>query len=136
MREDVKVGAEDLLSFPDTGGNITEVGLRNNISVATQYLSAWMQGYGAVAINNLMEDVATAEIARAQLWQWIKCEAKLDDGRTITADLYEQIRKEELEKLGGADKDRLGDAAEIMDKLVLCETFTDFLTHLAYAKLD
>ena len=136
LREDVKVSAEDLLSFPKTGGNITEAGLRNNISVATQYLSVWMQGYGAVAINNLMEDVATAEIARAQLWQWIRCEAKLDDGRTITSDLYKQIRKEELEKLGGADKDRLGDAAEIMDKLVLSDTFTDFLTHLAYDKLD
>ncbi len=73
LREDVKVSAEDLLSFPQTGGNITEEGLRNNISVATQYLSFWMQGYGAVAINNLMEDVATAEIARAQLWQWIRC---------------------------------------------------------------
>ena len=136
LREDVKVGAANLLSFAQTGGNITEDGLRNNISVAILYLSAWLQGNGAVAINNLMEDTATAEIARAQLWQWIRCEAKLADGRTITADLYEQIRREELEKLGGAEQGRLGDAAEIMDQLVLSETFTDFLTHLAYDKLD
>ena len=115
---------------------ITEGGVRLNVSVALQYLNAWLNGNGAAAINNLMEDAATAEISRSQLWQWIRHGAKMSDGYIITPDLYEGIRNEELAKLGGRDVERYRDAAEILDKLVLSEQFVDFLTLVAYDYLD
>jgi malate synthase len=83
-----------------------------------------------------MEDTATAEIARSQIWQWIHHRAKLDDGRPITGALYEQIRDEELAKLGGPESGRLREAVEILDPLILDETFTEFLTYRAYEYLD
>jgi malate synthase len=132
MREDVSVEAGDLLSLDQTPGTITEEGLRLNVNVALQYLNAWLLGNGAAAINNLMEDTATAEISRAQLWQWIQTEATLEDGRTITTELYETIRSEELETLGGRDQQRYADAAAILDELVLSDEFIAFLTHIAY----
>ena len=101
LREDVHVTAADLLDLADRrAGAITEAGFRGNVSVALQYLNSWLRGNGAAAINNLMEDAATAEISRAQLWQWINAGATLDDGRPITGALYEQVRDEELGKLG------------------------------------
>ena len=135
LREEVQVEARDLLNAQVPGGSITEAGLRNNVSVALQYLNSWLLGNGAAAIYNLMEDVATAEISRAQLWQWMHRNAQLDDGRRVTKDLYEEIREEELSKLGGREAGRYREAAEILDGLATKEEFTEFLTIPAYRYL-
>ncbi len=135
-REDVQVRAEDLLNFEVPGGKVTEAGLRNNISVALQYLNQWLLGNGAAAIFNLMEDAATAEISRAQLWQWVHRQATLEDGRPVTPELYQKIKEEELAKLGGREVGRYKEAEEILDKLVLSEEFIEFLTLVAYDYLD
>jgi malate synthase len=134
-RDDVSVTAEQLLDLRVPGGEITEGGVRQNVSVALQYLDAWLQGTGAAAIANLMEDTATAEISRAQLWQWLHQGARLADGRVIDEGLYAAVRDEELAKLGGRGTGRLGDATEILDQLVLSEEFAPFLTEIAYPKL-
>ncbi len=136
LREDVRVTARDLLDVRVPGGRITEAGLRNNLSVALQYLDSWLRGQGAAAIFNLMEDTATAEISRAQLWQWRFHAATLDDGRLVTKELYEQIRNEELAKLGSEATGRLREAREILDRLVLTDEFTEFLTLIAYDYID
>ncbi|PYQ56220.1 MAG: malate synthase A [Acidobacteria bacterium] len=136
LREDVEVTKSQLLDFRVDGGKITENGVRANVGIALQYLDAWLQGQGAVGIHNLMEDTATAEISRVQLWQWIWNDARLDDGRQVTADLYRQIRDQELAALGGPGRGRLYDAAEILDRLVLNEKLEPFLTIPAYQYLD
>ncbi|HYX23782.1 MAG TPA: malate synthase A [Thermoanaerobaculia bacterium] len=136
LRDDVEVTEDQLLDFRVNGGKITENGVRANVEIALQYLDSWLQGQGAVGIHNLMEDTATAEISRAQLWQWIWNDAVLDDGRQLTADLYRQIRDEELAALGGPGRGRLHDAAEILDGTVLSEDFVPFLTIPAYRYLD
>ncbi|MEA2560259.1 MAG: malate synthase [Acidobacteriota bacterium] len=136
LREDVDVSAADLLDFRVEGGQVTEDGVRANINIALQYLDAWLQGVGAAAIHNLMEDAATAEISRTQLWQWVWNEAPLADGRRMSAELYRQILDEELAKLGGMDKGRLRDAANLLDELVLGREMQPFLTTLAYRYLD
>ncbi|HYH45721.1 MAG TPA: malate synthase A [Thermoanaerobaculia bacterium] len=136
LRGDVRVEAGQLLDFRVAEGKVTEQGVRHNVAVALQYLDAWLQGQGAVGIYNLMEDTATAEISRAQLWQWIQRGARLADGRTVTTELYRMAREEELAKLGGAGAGRLGDAAEILDELVLAPEFLPFLTIRAYQYLD
>ncbi|WP_439116325.1 malate synthase A [Paludifilum halophilum] len=136
-REDVRVTAEDLRRVPQ--GNITEEGLRNNISVGLQYIEAWLRGYGAVAINHLMEDAATAEIARAQVWQWIRHpEGILEDGRKVTVELFRKMMEEELAKI----RERIGEksfaegrfeeAKELFDQLTIQEAFEDFLTIPGY----
>jgi malate synthase len=135
LREDVTVGAADLLR--PVGGSVTEAGLRGNIRVGLLYLAAWLGGNGCVPIDNLMEDAATAEIARAQLWQWIRHpQARLDDGREISADLYLALRDEIVAGLSaGLDAERLallGEAAALMDRLTLDDQFADFLTLDAY----
>ena len=136
LREDVAVGAGELVSLDQSGGSVSEAGLRANISVALQYINSWLNGIGAAAINNLMEDAATAEISRGQIWQWIQHSAELDDGRSVTSELYESLRDEELASLGGSEESRYGDAVEILDQLVLNEEFTEFLTLPAYEYLD
>lgn len=136
LREDVQVTAAQLGKVGVPEGKITEAGMRLNINVALQYLDAWLQGNGAAAIYNLMEDTATAEISRAQLWQWIKNEAHLEDGRTITRALYAEMRTEEQHKLGLPRGSRLLDAALILDKLVMRDEFIEFLTFPAYTYLD
>jgi malate synthase len=136
LRAEVQADARQLVDPEVPGGKITEAGLRLNVSVALQYLNSWLLENGAAAINNLMEDAATAEISRAQLWQWIQTASKLDDGRPITAALYQQTRDEELARLGGARHERYGVAVALLDALVLGETFEDFLTIPAYAFLD
>jgi malate synthase len=136
QRDDVQVTARDLLDVRVPGGEITEAGFRNDVSVGLQYLDSWLQGQGAAAIFNLMEDTATAEIARAQLWQWCHHHASLADGRPVTADLYRQVRDEEVERLGGRGRGRLAEAVEILDRLVLDDQFTEFLTFIAYDYLD
>jgi malate synthase len=128
----------ELLDLRVPGGAVTEAGARLNVSVALQYLDAWLRGNGAAAINNLMEDAATAEISRSQLWQWRATGVPLDDGRALTADRYRAIRAQELEALArsGADPGaRLDDAAVLLDRLVLEDEFTEFLTLPAYDRL-
>ena len=136
-RDEVHVSAIELLDFAVPGGRVTENGVRLNVSVALQYLDAWMAGNGAAAINNLMEDAATAEISRSQLWQWRVGRAQMDDGRFVSGDLYTTIRDEELASLGAPDggNGHLGDAAELLDDLVLNDRFTEFLTIPAGALL-
>ena len=134
-RADVQVAAAQLCDPRIPGATVTEAGVRLNIDVALQYLGAWLQENGAVAIHNLMEDAATAEISRAQLWQWIQAGTTLDDGRPVTAELYQRIRVEELARLGGAASGRTGDAAALLDRLVLSDAFEEFLTIPAYSLL-
>jgi malate synthase len=139
-REDVDISAADLLAVPDTPGSVSRDGVRQNINVALQYLSAWLDGWGAAAIDNLMEDAATAEISRSQLWQWRHNQVPLTDGGTMSADLYAEIRDQELAALrGDADAPftaRLHDAVALLDALVLSDHFTGFLTLPGYTKLD
>ncbi|MGB8953756.1 MAG: malate synthase A [Tumebacillaceae bacterium] len=131
-REDVIVTARDLLEVPR--GPITEAGLRLNISVGVQYISAWLRGAGAVPIFNLMEDAATAEISRAQVWQWIRHPAGvLEDGRNVTADLFRQLLDEELAKLPA--KSEAAQAGELFAALTLNDQFVDFLTVPGYEYL-
>jgi malate synthase len=129
--------AGELLDVRIEGGQITEAGVRTNVSVALQYLASWLAGDGAAAINNLMEDAATAEISRSQLWQWRRHRAALDDGRPMSADLFTAIRDDELGRLQSSAPDyRWTDAAALLDDLVLSEEFTEFLTVPAYRLLD
>jgi malate synthase len=135
LREDVVIDTDDLLR--PIRGTITEDGLRGNIRVALLYLSAWLGGNGCVPIDNLMEDAATAEISRAQLWQWIRhSEARLDDGTPITAELYRTARDEIVESLltdaGDHQQALLREAASLMDRLTLDDEFATFLTLDAY----
>ena len=138
-RDDVQVAAADLLDFGVPGGRVTEAGVRLNVSVAIQYLASWLGGNGAAAINNLMEDAATAEISRSQLWQWRTNGTRLDDGRVVTGDLYAAIRDEELARLrrgGGPGVGLLDAAAGVLDDLVLAADCAEFLTVPAGALLD
>jgi malate synthase len=135
-RAEVKVTAAQLVDAAIPGGKITEAGFRLNVDVALQYINSWLLENGAAAIHNLMEDAATAEISRAQLWQWIRHGATLSDGRQATRALYETIRTEELARLGGPTAGRYKDAAALLDTMVLSEDFPDFLTLPAYALLD
>ncbi len=139
-REDVQVSAADLLATPE--GPITEEGLRVNIRVGVQYIAAWLGGLGAVPLYNLMEDAATAEISRAQVWQWIRHpRGVLDDGRKVTVDLYRQMQEEELAKLRATFGDaayaerHLPAAARLFEAITTSEIFVDFLTLPAYAQL-
>src|SRR5512135_2558238 len=139
LREDVHVTAEQLLAARETPGTITEEGLRNDVGVGIQYIESWLRGNGAAAINNLMEDAATAEIARSQVWQWVRARARLDDGRPVTADLVRRIEDEELAKVraaGGPADGTLKEAREIFEQVALSEEFVEFLTLPAYEHLD
>jgi malate synthase len=136
LREDVVVGPADLLDVAVPGGQVTEAGVRQNVSVGLQYLDSWLRGTGAAAIFDLMEDAATAEISRSQLWQWRTQGVRLDDGRPVDSALYATVRDEELAKLGGRGAGRLAEATELLDRLVLGDDYPDFLTLEAYALLD
>jgi malate synthase len=136
VRDDVRVSDGDLLDLRVPGGKTTEAGVRNNVSVALQYLASWLAGSGAVAIFNLMEDAATAEISRAQLWFWLHRGGTLDDGRAVSAALYRAIRDDEAAKLDGLPAaTHLAQAIAILDQLVESDDFVDFLTHPAYEHL-
>jgi malate synthase len=128
----VQVAGRELIDLTVPGGTVSEAGVRNNVSVALQYLESWLRGTGAVAIFNLMEDAATAEISRSQLWQWRRNVARLTDGTSFTADVYQRIQREELAKLPNGQGNLFGKAAEILDRLVLSEQLEDFLTQPAY----
>jgi malate synthase len=140
-RDDVRVGAADLLKF-EPEAPITERGLRLNINVATQYIGAWLAGQGAVPIFNLMEDAATAEISRSQIWQWIRSpKGKLDDGRKVTKEMVAAMIPQELAKIRdllGADfsAGRYEEAASIVGDLVRADAFVEFLTLPAYERID
>jgi malate synthase len=136
LREDVVVTADQLLDLRVPDGRVTEAGLRANIRVALAYLDSWLRGNGAAAIDNLMEDAATAEIARSLLWLWRARGTALDDGRAVDDALYRGIRDEELARLGGVGEGRLAEATEILDSLVVTDTPPDFLTLPAYSRLD
>jgi malate synthase len=137
QRDDVEIRRDQLLDVRVPDGRITEAGLRNNVSVALQYLAAWLGGSGAVAINNLMEDAATAEIARSQLWQWIRHGAKTESDEPVTVARCRAILREESERLAaeGGDSARLASAGELLDGLFSAEIFPEFLTLSAYQKL-
>lgn len=138
-REDVEVTAKDLIQPPV--GTITEEGLRKNINVGILYIESWLRGNGAAAIYHLMEDAATAEISRTQVWQWIHNAATLEDGRTITYELYRQFLPEELDKMKdyvGAEQFENGkfeEATDLFDRLVKDKEFIEFLTLPAYELL-
>jgi malate synthase len=139
LREDVKVTGPELIDLSGIAHTVTEAGLRNNISVSLQYLSAWLGGSGAVAIFNLMEDVATAEIARSQIWQWINNAVVLDNGATITRELVDEIAATETEQLRAGlsadDAERLDRAHALLRELVLTSNYAEFLTLSAYPML-
>ncbi|ULT57441.1 malate synthase A [Neobacillus drentensis] len=139
-QQKITITAADLLEVPN--GTITEEGVRTNINVGIQYVASWLNGRGAAPIHNLMEDAATAEISRAQLWQWIRHpKGSLDDGRKVTAEMYEQLKQEELEKIKlevGAENfesGRFTEAVQLFDRLILNDKFIDFLTLPGYQQL-
>jgi malate synthase len=138
QRDDVEPEPHSLLLTGIVDGRITLDGVRNNVSVALQYLEAWLQGNGAVAINNLMEDAATAEISRAQLWQWIRHRSPLQDDGEMNPDVYCRVRDEEMAKLAAEREDTrdLECARKLLDDLVLSREFAEFLTLAAYPLLD
>jgi malate synthase len=140
LREDVRVTAKDLLELP--GGTITEGGLRNNVGVAIQYMASWLSGTGSVPINHLMEDAATAEISRTQIWQWVHHpRGVLDDGRKVMIGLFRQIEKEELDnirKTVGAKHFNSGNyekAACLLAEIITDDNLAEFLTLKAYEEL-
>jgi malate synthase len=141
-REDVKVEPSQLLDVVVPGGAVTEAGVRNNVAVSLRYVESWLRGTGAVAIFNLMEDTATAEIARAQIWQWSHQRAALGDGRVVDRELVRHLEAEELERLlselgdAGLGDGRAKEAAELFDNVALSAEFVDFLTLPAYEKLE
>jgi malate synthase len=139
-REEVSVTAKDLIAVPE--GDISEEGLRVNIDVGIQYLESWLRGVGCVPIYNLMEDAATAEISRSQVWQWIRHGAKLNDGRPVTADLVRKTISEELSKISshiGAQsyaKSKFDLAGKLFEEMMTKPEFTEFLTLVAYEHID
>ena len=135
-RDDVRVSPDQLLDVAVAGGNISEAGLRTNVDVALQYLDAWLRGSGAVAIHNLMEDAATAEISRSQLWQWLTHRVAVDGSGTMSANVYRQIREQVVAELRQSvpPESRLNDAAALLDELVLGD-WQDFLTVPGYRLL-
>jgi malate synthase len=135
-RAEVAVQPAELLDLRVPGGVVTEAGIRANVRVALAYLDNWLRGNGAAAIDNLMEDAATAEIARSLLWHWRTRAVRLGDGRVMDATLYAGIRDQELARLGGPGEGRLGAAVALLDRLVLDDTFTEFLTLGAYPMLE
>lgn len=141
-RDEVNITADDLLNFKIPGGEITEAGLRHDISVALQYLESWLSGTGAVGIYNLMEDAATAEISRALVWQWLQnTDARLADGREVTTELYRSCLSQEQEKIRSIVGDeryssgKFDLARQIFEKLVTEDNFTEFLTLISYKHL-
>ena len=137
QRPDVNVAAKDLLAFQPSAP-ITEAGVRNNISVGIQYLGAWLAGNGCVPVLNLMEDAATAEISRSQIWQWIRSpKGVLDDGRKVTVALFRELLGDELKKVKAAGAEgRLDEAAALFEQITANDTYVEFLTLPAYGRID
>jgi malate synthase len=139
-RADVSVTAQELLAVPD--GEITEKGLRTNINVGVLYLESWLRGAGCVPLYNLMEDAATAEISRAQVWQWIRHGARLSDGRTVTRELVQTILKEEMDSIQNAvgndafASGRYDTASKLFAEIMMSDNFVEFMPSFAYDFLD
>jgi malate synthase len=142
-RDDVRVGQRELLDIASTPGDCTEEGLRNDVNVGIQYISSWLRGQGAAPIFNLMEDAATAEIARSQVWQWVHNGVKLAEGQTVTTDLVRRTATEELDKI----REQVGDeffwnegrpeqSRALFEQVALADEFIEFLTIPAYEQLD
>jgi malate synthase len=145
QRPDVDVGRDELLDLAATPGSITEEGLRNDVNVGIQYISSWLRGNGAAAIYGLMEDAATAEIARSQVWQWIRHGVELEDGRAVTPELVRELETSELEKIRAEIGDdewferegRPQESRELFESVALTgDDFVEFLTLPAYERLD
>jgi len=137
QRPDVSVDSRALLDMRIPGGEITEAGLRSNISVGIQYIESWLRGTGAAAIFNLMEDAATAEISRSQVWQWLHHGATLTTGQRVTRDLVLQLEQEELDKIQKASgSHRFDEARQLFEQVALSESYVEFLTLPAYAHID
>jgi malate synthase len=143
QRDDVSVGAAELLDASSAGDEYTDDGLRNDVNVGIQYISSWLRGNGAAAIFNMMEDAATAEISRSQVWQWRRHGVELDTGEKVTAELVRRYEEEELEKI----REQVGDeffysegrpdqSRELFDKVALADDFEPFLTLSAYEVLE
>jgi malate synthase len=130
------VQAKDLIEVPT--GDITDEGLRWNIDVGLQYLRSWLRGSGCVPIYNLMEDAATAEICRAQVWQWVRHNARLKDARLVTEDMVKEIIHQRTVELGDAsgDDEKLQQAAKVLEELTTSQEFAEFLTLASYDLLD
>ena len=140
LRDEVSVSAADLLAVAKTPGTITEGGLRNDISVGIQYLASWLGGNGAVAIFNLMEDAATSEIARSQVWQWLHNDVLLEDGPKVTRERVEAMIDEELTKIREQygeefNAERFGQATALFTEVALADNYADFLTIPAYERM-
>ena len=135
LRPDVHVTADQLLDVASITGDITDAGVHSNVSVAVRYIESWLRGVGAAAIDNLMEDAATAEISRSQLWQWIREGAKTVEGTPITRELIERLLGEvvgsEVQRSAG---DRFDDAVEVFRTVTLAEDYPTFLTIPAYVR--
>jgi malate synthase len=142
QRPEVSAGGPDLLRFAVPGGTVTEAGVRNNVSVAILYIESWLRGVGAAALYNLMEDAATAEIARSQIWQWLKKGVTLDGGEPLTRDLLRRYQQEELEKIRQAIGEnayasgRFEEATRLFEQVALAADFAEFLTLPAYDILE
>jgi malate synthase len=142
QRPDVAVTAEELIDVKVPDGSVTENGLRLNVSVGVQYIESWLRGVGAAAINNLMEDVATAEISRSQVWQWIRHSSRLSEGSPVTAELVREITDDEMtkvrERLGEElwAKGRFAEARQVFEEVALSESFPAFLTLVALRDID
>ncbi len=141
LREDVEVASGQLLDVASTPGEVTEQGLRANISVGIQYLEAWLRGTGAVGINNLMEDAATAEISRSQVWQWLHNSTTLADWQTVTRELVERLIDEELDSIREArgkeafEQGGWDEARSLFTEMAISEDYADFLTLPAYERM-
>jgi malate synthase len=141
QRDDVEVTADELLDVRVPGGEITEAGLRTNVGVGLRYLASWLSGVGAAAIDNLMEDTATAEISRSQIWQWVEHGAELATGEPVTAELARATIESETaslrRQLGGSSfaELRFDDARAVFERVALSPDFVEFLTLPAYELL-
>ena len=139
LREDAEVSAQNLIEIPD--GKITEGGLRRNVDVSLQYLESWLRGKGSVPIYNLMEDTATAEICRAQIWQWIVHKAVMTDGKIVTVELFRSIMKEEIQRIRRSmsdvqlSVDQYDLASKLLDDMITSNNFVEFLTTYCYDAL-
>jgi malate synthase len=136
LRTDVSVTADQLLDIASTPGDATEEGLRSAVDVGVRYLVSWLNGNGAAAIHNLMEDAATAEISRSQLWQWVHNGVRLTNGQQVTADLVRDVLAQTRATLAEENANRLDEACELFESVALSEAFVDFLTLPAYELID
>ena len=134
LRTDVDVSEKDLVDTDISGGAVTEAGVRANVSVGIRYLASWLAGQGAVGIDNLMEDVATAEISRSQLWQWIHHGVSTASGEVVTAAMVSRIADEVLDELQGVDT--AAEARAVFETVAIGDEFVEFLTLPAYELID